>query len=217
MSIDPSRLDFTTLRVANVLRLPQFKNKHGVVSHSMRDGSDWTPAQWIQATVGEIGEMCEARVAFENGFIDFERFKSEAKSELPDATIYWDIAARRMLDRTMADEPTPAGTLMRLMHALGTYANARKKYERGDITREELLASSAEHLTRAMQLLVKLMDPRLQSVNYKVAHYVLEAHPEGVDLGQAVIDKFNKVSDRVGSTVKIDWRGAEVVLNDKSE
>lgn len=120
-------LTFNTLRGGNTARLPQFKNKHGVLAHAKADGSDWSPAQWLQAVVGEMGEYANQRKKFERGDITLAEFQQEAADELADVVIYLDILA--------------------------------------------------------MQL--------------------------GVDLGAAVMDKFNRVSVRVGSTVRIDaedWR-----------
>ena len=50
-------LTFNALRGANTARLPQFKNKHGELAHSKKDGSDWSPAQWLQAVVDELADV----------------------------------------------------------------------------------------------------------------------------------------------------------------
>lgn len=114
------------LRGANKARLPQFKNKHGQPAHSEADGSDWTPAQWLQAVLGELGEYANIRKKFERGDLSEGEFKDAAAKELADVQTYLDILAYRL----------------------------------------------------------------------------------GIDLGQATTDKFNEVSERVGSTVRIgngDW------------
>lgn len=115
-------LTFNTLRGGNLARLPQFKNKHGVLAHSQADGSDWSPAQWLQAVVGELGEYANMRKKFERGDLSEAEFQVEAAKELADVQIYLDILAYRV----------------------------------------------------------------------------------GVNLGQATMDKFNEVSERVGSTIWID-------------
>lgn len=86
-------LSFGTLRHANTLRLPQFKNKHGELAHSKPDGSDWSPAQWLQAVMGELGEYANLRKKFERGDITAEEFQAEAADELADVQIYLDILA----------------------------------------------------------------------------------------------------------------------------
>ncbi len=116
-----SKLMFSELREANRLRLPQYKNKYGEAAHSKPDGSDWSPAQWLQAAVGELGE----------------------------------------------------------------YANVRKKYERGDLNQAEFYELAAKELADVITYLDIL------------------AFQLDIDLGEAVRNKFNEVSERVGSTVRL--------------
>lgn len=130
-----SKLTFNALRIANKARLPQFKNKLGGYAHSEIDGSDWTPSQWLQAVVGEVGEYANIRKKFERGDISFEEYKTAAKKELADIATYLDILAARCLDVPGAIDD------------------------------------------------------------------------DGIDLGEAIREKFNEVSDRVGSTVFIDVDG----------
>lgn len=116
-----SSLTFRQLREANCKRLPQFKNSRGELAHTKADGSDWSPAQWLQAVVGELGEYANQRKKFERGDIDEATFLREAADELADVTTYLDILAAQL----------------------------------------------------------------------------------GIDLGAAVVSKFNRVSERVGSSVKL--------------
>lgn len=74
---------------------------------------------------------------------------------------------------------------------LGEYANFAKKYDRGDITREEFLIHARKELADVATCL-DLLAFRL-----------------GIDLGEAIVEKFNEVSKRVGSTVLIHWDGVE--------
>jgi hypothetical protein len=128
-------LSFNTLREANSRRLPQFKNKHGAPAHTKADGSDWTPAQWLQAVVGELGEFANIRKKFERGDLSFEEYKLAASKELADVQTYLDLLAMRCLDQ-------------------------------------------GERI-----------------------------HPEGIDLGQATVEKFNEVSERVGCDVRFNEFG----------
>lgn len=125
-------LTFNSLRGANKARLPQFKNCHGGPAHSEANGCDWSPAQWLQAVVGELGEYANLRKKFERGDIDRATFEVAAAKELADVQTYLDILAMRCLD------------------------------------------------------------------------YGLDIHPTGVDLGRATMEKFNEVSRRVGSDVRLD-------------
>lgn len=89
-------LTFDLLRAANKARLPRFKNKHGELVHKP-DGSDWSPAQWLQAIVGELGEYANLRKKFERGDIINEvDFRLLAAKELADVQTYLDILAMQL-------------------------------------------------------------------------------------------------------------------------
>lgn len=118
-------LTFNALRGANRARLPQFRNRHGQLAHSKPDGSDWSPAQWLQAVLGELGEYANLRKKYERGDVDDSAFKAGAAKELADVVTYIDILALQL----------------------------------------------------------------------------------GIDLGQATMDKFNEVSQRVGSNVRLEADG----------
>lgn len=139
-------LNFDALRGANIARLPQFKDKHGNLAHSKLDGSDWSPAQWLQAFIGEVGEYANIRKKFERGDLSREEYEVLATKELADIQTYLDLLALRALDK------------------------------------DDFI------------------------------------HPTGIDLGRATIQKFNEVSNRVGSNVRLDaddWHYTEVQDNGK--
>lgn len=139
-------LDLAVLRDANTARLPQFLNAIGYPAHSAPDGSDWTPAQWLQALVGELGEYANFRKKFERGDITFLEFKIEAEKELADVLTYLDLLAKRCLDITKVDGQNAIG--------------------------ETLIRNIPDK--------------------------------EGVDLSCAVVEKFNRVSKRVNSSIRMD-------------
>ena len=93
-----NNLTFTTLREANLARLPQYRNKLGALAHSEPDGSDWSPAQWLQAVIGELGEYANIRKKYERGDISNADFRVLATKELADILTYLDILAARCLD-----------------------------------------------------------------------------------------------------------------------
>jgi len=68
---------------------------------------------------------------------------------------------------------------------LGEAANVIKKIQRGDFTLEEV----REDLGKEFADVITYMD--------------ILASRAGVDLGEAVVSKFNEVSDRVGCSVKL--------------
>ena|ERR1700679_374147 len=90
-----THLRFDTLREANMQRIPTFKNKRGELCHN-EDGSDWSPAQWLQAVLGELGEYANFRKKFERGDFSEEEFQKEAGKELADVVTYLDILAFRL-------------------------------------------------------------------------------------------------------------------------
>jgi NTP pyrophosphatase (non-canonical NTP hydrolase) len=96
MSYMTNGLSFNTLREANKRRLPEFKNSLGQPAHSKPDGSDWSPAQWLQAVVGELGEYANLRKKYERGDIPESQFLREAGRELADVQTYLDILANQI-------------------------------------------------------------------------------------------------------------------------
>jgi NTP pyrophosphatase (non-canonical NTP hydrolase) len=89
-------LTFRTLRNANLHRLPMFRDNNGRVCHSEQDGSDWSPAQWLQAVVGELGEYANLRKKVERGDYTAAEAKPMLADELADVVIYLDILASQL-------------------------------------------------------------------------------------------------------------------------
>lgn len=79
--------------------------------------------------------------------------------------------------------------LQAVIGELGEYANLKKKIERGDLTMENTKGDLARELADV------------------VTYLDILAFRLGIDLGQAVMDKFNEVSERVGSSIRIDGEG----------
>lgn len=89
-------LTFNTLRRANEARLPVFRDDKQNICHSEKDGSDWSPAQWLQAVVGELGEYANLRKKVERGDYTIEEAKPMLADELADVVIYLDILAKQL-------------------------------------------------------------------------------------------------------------------------
>lgn len=73
---------------------------------------------------------------------------------------------------------------------IGEYANLRKKLRRGDLTREEALPLLADEIADV------------------VIYLDILAFRLGIDLGEAVMDKWNRTSQRVGVGLRLeadDW------------
>jgi NTP pyrophosphatase (non-canonical NTP hydrolase) len=89
-------LTFRTLRQANMTRLPLFKDAKGRKCHAKDDGSDWSPAQWLQAVVGELGEYANLHKKVERGDFTLAEAKQGLADELADVVIYLDILAAQL-------------------------------------------------------------------------------------------------------------------------
>lgn len=222
-------LTFYALREANIKRLPQFKNAHGQAAHSKPDGSDWSPAQWLQALVGEVGEWAQVRLDYEAGQLTAEQYQIKSAKELADIQTYLDLLAMRSLDvlvqfpydASVRDGDTEqrmaqghpfvysiAQMTMRVVAALGDFANTRKKYDRGEFSFAVYQRLAHTQLSRLNHELIQLireamtMDTGVQNVLDSASpDYVHQPHPTGVYLGEATKEKFNEVSKRVGCEV----------------
>jgi NTP pyrophosphatase (non-canonical NTP hydrolase) len=80
-------LTFRTLRDANKKRVPYFHDAHA---------APWTPAQWLQAVVGELGEYANLRKKVERGDFTLAEALPELANELADVVIYLDILATEL-------------------------------------------------------------------------------------------------------------------------
>ena len=89
-------LTFNTLRAANLKRLPMFRDAKGRKCHAKADGSDWSPAQWLQAVTGELGEYANLRKKVERGDMTLEEARPALADELADVVIYLDILASQL-------------------------------------------------------------------------------------------------------------------------
>lgn len=210
-------LSFPTLRFANMLRLPQFRNKHGDPAHASTDGSDWSPADWFVAFMGEVGEWCAVRVDFEEGRITRAEYTERSAKELADIQTYLDLLAARSLDEVAPHRRTHqvhdvAQQVLTVCATLGMFAEARKKLVRGDVPNDEVTGTRRKILAgqtvREMQELYD-MDSELDLSARWPTTYV---DPLGVDLGEATRLKWNEVSSRVGSPLRIDVDGRPMGL-----
>jgi NTP pyrophosphatase (non-canonical NTP hydrolase) len=90
---------------------------------------------------------------------------------------------------------SPSQWMVAVVGEVGETANILKKVERGDFT----LESVREDLRRELADVQTYLD--------------LLAASLGVDLGRATVDKFNEVSERVGSDVKLHEHRADYAVN----
>lgn len=86
-------LSLNTLREANRVRLPQFKNAKGEPAHSEPDGSDWSLSDWMNAVSGEVGEAANIIKKIRRGDLSIEEARPALAKEFADILTYLDITA----------------------------------------------------------------------------------------------------------------------------
>jgi hypothetical protein len=201
---------FPMLREANLRRLPTHRNKRNEMSHSEPDGSDWSTAQWQQAMVGELGEYANERKKYERGDHDLHEFLPLAASELADTATYLDILAYqhkvefsiaklsvRGLPALPDPKETDAAVWVRLFCShLGSYSNYTEAYERGTMDTRQYRQGVEHHLNGMMAVLYSLFD--VYELNF----------------ADEIINKFNHVSERIGSPIFITKTGVQDLRDD---
>lgn len=86
-------LDLNVLRMANIIRLPQFKNAKGGPAHSIPDGSDWSLGEWSNAVMGELGEAANIIKKVQRGDLTLDEARPALAKEFADVLTYLDILA----------------------------------------------------------------------------------------------------------------------------
>lgn len=197
-------LSLKRLQQASQLRLPLFRSSTGGMAHSKPDGSDWSPAEWLAATLGELGEFARERHNFETGQLPRQAYLERAPKEIADVQIYMAALATRALDETkprrQGDPGSPAEVLQEVVANLGEWANLNKKRQRGDLSAALVRATGDELLGRTIELLQALREDPF----HLDSEPVTQAHPTGIDLATAVTAKYNEVSTRVGAPLYLE-------------
>lgn len=194
-------LSFDTLRRANKARLPKFKNANGSRAHRCEDGSDWSFYDWGMAVLGELGELMEVRIQYEGGLLSEEEYAEKAGKEFADIQTYLDIWAMRGKDgRDLKLAINPALILGHIAANLGCIANDTKKFHRGDFDLYEWKKRMDYPLRRLEAFLPTLRN----SSGMRYCYDPATVDPEGFNLGEETVKKFNEVSDRIAVNVKIE-------------
>jgi NTP pyrophosphatase (non-canonical NTP hydrolase) len=172
-------LTLARLREANTRRCPAF-------GHTIEE---WAPERWALALLGEVGELANEVKKLIRG----DGSKAAAAAEIADVLIYHDALAAST--RVEPDNPDLS------FDQIAT-----------DVARRSDCIFDAEHATRSLgegigQVLYAL---RIGNRHYLAIGMcrivwctVAIAAELGIDPDQAVIDKFNAVSRRVGSEVTL--------------
>lgn len=187
-------LTFAQLREANIKRLPLFKNSKGEIAHPEPDGSDWSHEEWLEALLGELGEFANIHKKVRRGDRTLEDARQDLAYELADTVIYLDILAFRI-----GCGPLFSGTFRDLRNM--------KMPRRSTPMWLALVLSSLGVLGRGIfegsgSATFVAYEPRT-SLLAILDRLDQIARNLDIDLGQAVREKFNIVSDRVGVDVKL--------------
>jgi NTP pyrophosphatase (non-canonical NTP hydrolase) len=87
-------LGFNELRAANLQRCRQFRNGQGDLCHP-NGVDDWDSSKWLQAFIGEVGELANILKKVERGDITLEESMPSIEKEYADSMIYLDLWAAR--------------------------------------------------------------------------------------------------------------------------
>ncbi len=119
-------------------------------------------------------------------------FRTLRDANLKRLPLFRDAKGRQCHDKADGSDWLPSQWLQAVVGELGEYANLRKKVERGDLTIEEARPMLADELADVDILASQL----------------------GVNLGDAVMSKWNRTSEKVGAPIYIDaedWHYSTVV------
>jgi NTP pyrophosphatase (non-canonical NTP hydrolase) len=200
-----NKLDLTVFRQANRHRIPQFKNAQGLPAHSQPDGSDWSLGDWVNATLGEMGEASNLLKKIRRGDYTLEHIRPELAKELADVITYLDILAMQVnVDLTCMHEfDVQLCRQDRVVLKMTTnFGRASELFEQMEMAREAG-ETMDEHDMDLFRRHITFYFHEIVSALQELAKMV------DVNLGQATIDKFNEVSIRVGSTIRLSENAYE--------
>lgn len=189
-------LEFKTLREANLARLPTYNNAKG----EPEDCESWELLDWLLAMNGEVGELFNYIKKVRRGDFTLAEAWGMLAEELADVVIYMDILAHKMGGN---DALFPRSFQEVLVTS----------------TQEETIARNCAFLTWSIGMLAQeLVAPHsaspasletLQEIFWEVNRLAKRLN---VNLGEAVLAKFNKTSAKIGSPVRIATGGKAVLL-----
>lgn len=190
-------MTYAALRFANTKRLPRFKNAKGEPAHAQPDGSDWSLDDWLVAVVGELGEAANLMKKVRRGDITLLEARPDLADELADIATYMDILAMRM-------------GVVDTRHFDDAARRARTESINDPARLMRLLTRSIGDIAETIPRRAAPLLP--QNTAFHIASLYLEALAlsMGITLLDAIADKFNRISKRVGAEVYID-QGCVVV------
>lgn len=193
-------LTFDELRKANLTRLPLFKSSKGETVHQRSDGSDWSPADWFLALLGELGESATI---------------------ISDSIPHVSKTPAERFVRVLSELGEAANLLKKVRREDVTMNDVRDKLAKHISTAIVRL----EHAAAEMEIDIETAGPRLIEIADSDCPTIEEVRPQlakeladvqcylditasvlGVDLGDATVEKFNEVSKKIGVDVYINTK-----------
>lgn len=209
-------LSFKTLRAANLARIPKFRNGAGNLSHTKPDGSDWSITQWLQATIGEVGELANIHKKLQRG--DFHGKGPEGPTamaipllarELADVMIYLDILMLQV-GCSFDTNPGMAGE-QSFDDCLKTLERSKVELKALGLTAEEAVVGLAFSIAQLGEIHTAnhvyriVAAPAFANTAFSnclaVALYLADVW--GLNLGDVIASTFNRTSRRIGVYVFI--------------
>lgn len=196
-------LSFATLRKANTLRLPQFKNSRGGPAHSEPDGSDWSKGEWMNAILGELGEAANLVKKVKRGDMPLDDARELLAYELADVVTYTDLTAMQcgsnfeiFNDFDFFRSTNEAFFQAFPETSLGEWMTRAFKYYGSIATMVDNTGGNFSGVVGVFPALRNYFNNALTAID--CAAMKIDA-----DLGVAVLKKFNHVSTRVKANVYI--------------
>lgn len=204
-----SKLSFDTLRAANMMRLPLFKNAKGEPAHTHPTGADWDLSDWMTAIAGELGETANILKKVRRGDFPLEQAQGMLADELSDVVIYADITALQIG--------------MAFSNGLPDFATLREYTAQKPPTRtlNQLMTCAVAAFGICADQIANLgskpMGPRVREItsnNLALGLVTIDhiASSAGIALGEAVMKKFNETSLKVGAGIYIGE--PDIVINE---
>jgi len=210
-------LDISYFSEANKKRLVSFKNSKGEPANSL----EWGLWDWYGALVGEIGEYANFKKKLVRGDINQEEFQEKAGKELADIQTYVSIFANFMeikLSSRRWGQSLYTGEKISSIFTIGNHGldmEAMASYCDKQALRH--LNANLEALldfvlgrtfTYSGETSLQTKDQQIEDIlsnKFRDLQYSLEvlAYKNGIDLALETFNKFNEVSERTGSTVKL--------------
>jgi NTP pyrophosphatase (non-canonical NTP hydrolase) len=188
-------LTFEALRRINVTRCLKWQ-PNGL--------GEWSPHAWVTAVGGEVGEALNVvkklnreRDGLVGNSRSFAELLADLGDELADAAIYLDLAMASEGLAPFADEAEPQSFgELRAFNLAGVEATVRTEPDLLSIRSTEVLAELG-NLASAMGGHGERDEVELSGANLLGAIDKLAA-AMGIDLGEAVVTKFNRTSEKRG-------------------